>query len=116
MGRGSIDRAANRLGRERMKVQAEQIATVDPAHELLPGSNPPAKPELEGANHLLQRSARGVEDNPGTQVNYPEACFLRGCRCLFPSRAHAGEKVVSRRAVLSKLLVSVRPVVSDRRR
>src|SRR5215472_3756868 len=78
MGCCSIDRPANRLRRKSMNVQSQQIAKVDPAHVLPPGSNPPAEPELEGADHLLKRSAGGVEDDPGTQVNYPEARLLRG--------------------------------------
>jgi hypothetical protein len=112
---GRVHRAPPCVRIDRLEHDPHEVVGVDPGDVLASARHRPANPELEGREHLGERSAVAVKHHSGAHPHdtHPEAL---GGDCLgLPCVARLCEEVDAAGRLLVDRLVAVGAVVADRR-
>ena len=94
---------------------SRNVLDMNPAPPLFPRPNPPAKPQLERCQHLLQSAAFSAQHQPNSQIHRPDPRLRRDPARTFPLAAHRGQETLPAHALFGQNFVAPIPVESNRR-
>ena len=92
---------------------ADQIVHADPTHALTAGSDRAPGTQLEGQQHLAQRTTLGGEHDADPWMNHPNAGGPRRIRRALPGRRDVREKPLAGGRRVINLLGAI-PVIAHR--
>ena len=91
--RNEVHRSFHRAGAEQERDRAGPVLQGNPAHDLRAAPDPPAKPELERRQHLLERAPAPAEHDTGSEVSHANVRAIERNPNIDLSAAPAGEGV-----------------------